>query len=96
MDAIRPVPQPSPPRVHYLEEFDRAIATLLPCLDPVIVGGTNTAITLIIYQILLLALPYRAAYTISYISGIPIALMVTTASLLTSPLKVWPAVDKAS
>ena len=42
MDAIRPVPQTSPPRVHYLEEFDRAIATLLPCLDPVIVGGTNS------------------------------------------------------
>jgi hypothetical protein len=32
-------PKPSAPRVHYLEEFDRAIATLLPYLDPVIVGG---------------------------------------------------------
>ena len=51
-----------------------------------IVGGTNTAITYGIYLVLLIVLPYSAAYTIAYISGIPIAYTLNSRFVFHKPL----------
>ena len=52
----------------------------------VIVGGTNTAITYAIYLLLLFMLPYSAAYTIAYLSGIPIAYTLNSRFVFHKPL----------
>ena len=51
-----------------------------------IVGGTNTAISFLIYQVLRLLIPYQVAYTIAYLCGIPISYFLNSRFVFHQPL----------
>jgi putative flippase GtrA len=54
---------PSKPRHHFLRTLYRFLLS----------GGTNTAITYLLYLALLRFIPYKLAYAITYVAGIVIA-----------------------
>jgi putative flippase GtrA len=51
-----------------------------------IVGGTNTAITYGLYLLLLLVMPYSAAYTVEYLLGIAISYYLNSRFVFHQPL----------
>src|SRR4051794_1914679 len=53
----------------------------------VLVGGTNTALTYLIYRLLLLFVPYGAAYTLAYLCGIFIAYVLNARFVFHQPLR---------
>ncbi len=56
----------------------------------VIVGGTNTALTYLIYRLLLLLLAYAVAYTAAYLCGIVIAYVLNARFVFHQPFR-WRA-----
>ncbi len=52
-----------------------------------IVGGTNTVITYGLYLLLLLIMPYSAAYSIEYLAGITISYYLNSRFVFHQPLQ---------
>lgn len=58
-----------------------------------LIGGVNSAATYLLYLMLLLVLPYMAAYTISYAMGILISYLLNSLFVFRTPLMLKKAVQ---
>src|SRR4051812_31033989 len=56
------------------------------------IGFANTVLTFLLYELLIIFMPYRPAYTLSFVVGIVFALLTNARVVFLSPVTVRSAV----